>query len=477
MFTLVHAGNTYATRGGLVIYVKMRKRKGGYRELQTPNGTYLYLKDREIFITRRGFKEYNIPLFLEGFDYAVNLDIANKMSAVPSPGVMFIPENSSFSYDKKMFLPRKMFMDSGGFLLLTGSSPFIDPVDVARIYNKSANLGMALDLPLGPLSLQTKERIELHARIQKFNTNILKKNLDKSVTLYNISHGSTDEIRTRYMEIVQDDDLNHWACAGSTGAKGATPFDRLYSILTTIDNAGIRKLKSLHVLGVASVSFIPVLAWLGKYLDISSDASSAMKFASNYVAVESHGMKISPVYIGNNLSVKGKLRTKDFFPEISCSCSVCHALGSTEMFQKIGTYGASAPHTEVLWIHNQHAYDVYAASWNALASSLSPKEYKHQYSMILHKKDKDLVKAIDLIEDWTTSSAKKVCSKYKALMANSLGAKAVKAGDPAKFSLAVPQSNDSSLKATEEILNAAALRYIQYHGDKLAKYGKYLMKK
>lgn len=474
MFTLVHAGNTYATRGGLAIYVRLKKRKGSYKELQTPNGTYFHLKDREIFITRRGFREYNIPLFLEDYDYAVNLDIANNNSAVPSPGIMFISEKSSLSYDKSMFLPRKMFMDSGGFLLLVGTTDFIDPIELASIYNKYANLGMALDIPLGPINLQTKERVELHAHIQRLNTNILKKYLDKSVTLYNISHGSTDEIRTRYMDIVQDDDLTHWACAGSTGAKGATQFDRLYSILTTIDNAKLNKLKSLHVLGVASTAFIPVLAWLGRYVDLSSDASSAMKFASNYVAVEFHGMRILPIYVGKNLSTKGKLKTENFFPEFSCSCNVCHALGSTELFQNIGKYGASAPHTEVLWIHNQHVYDRYTASWNALAKSLSPGEYKKWYSAILSKKDKDLVKAIDLIEDWTMSSAKKTCTKYKALMVNSLGHKAFKAGDPAKFSLAIPRSDET---VKESILNRAALRYMQYHGAALNKYGRYLTAK
>lgn len=474
MLTLVHAGNTYATRGGLAIYVRMRKRKGEYRELQTPNGTYVHLKDREIFITRRGFREYKIPLFLEDYDYAVNLDIANNNSAVPSPGIMFISEKSSLSYDKSMFLPRKMFMDSGGFLLLVGTTDFIDPIDLAHTYNKYANLGMALDVPLGPISLQTKERVELHAHIQRLNTKVLKKHLDKSVTLYNISHGSTDEIRTRYMDIVQDPDLNHWACAGSTGAKGATPFDRLYSILTTIDNAGINKLKSLHVLGVASTTFIPALAWLGKYVDLSSDASSAMKFASNYVAVEFHGMRILPIYVGKNTSTKGKLKTETFFPEFACSCNVCHALGSTELFHNIGMHGASAPHTEILWLHNQHVYDRYTAGWNALAKSATAEEYKKFYSMILARKDKDLVKTIDLIEDWTMSSVRKICTRYKALMVNSLGHKAFKAGDPAKFSLALPKKDES---AREAILNRAAMRYIQYHGSPLAKYGKYLLKR
>lgn len=469
MFTLVHAGNTYATRGGLAIYVRMKARKKGYTELQTPNGTFVSLKDREIFITRRGFREYGMPLFLEGYDYAINLDIANNNSAVASPGIMFINEKSSLSYDKKMFLPRKMFLDSGGFLLLAGTKDFLDPVELAHTYNKYANLGMTLDIPLGNANYQSLERAIFHAHVQRMNTKVIKKHLDSSVTLYNISHGSTAKIRTEYMKLVEDEDINHWACAGSFG----TPFDRIYNILTTIDTASRKKLESIHVLGVASSMFIPILAWLGKYVDITSDASSAMKFASNYCVNELHGIKLSQSYIGNNFKTYGKVRTEKFHPKFMCSCNICHALGSTELYQKIGTYGASAPHTEVLWIHNQHVYDEYTAGWNALASSVTASEYKEEYSRILSKSDKILTKIIDLIEEWTSSTAEKACAKYKMYMINTLGKHVHRNGDPKKFSLASLPSDEQE-PSKLEMLDAVAKRYIEYHGPKLAKYAKHI---
>lgn len=470
MFTLVHAGNTYATRGGLCIYVKLKKRKGGYHELQTPNGTYVKLKDREIFIARRGFREYNIPLFLEGYDFAVNLDIANNKSAVPSPGIMFINEKHNLIFDKRMFLPRKMFLDSGGFLMLAGTADFLDPIELAHTYNKFANYGMVLDIPLGNARIQSDKRAIFHAHVQKFNTEIIKKHIDDSVTLYNISHGATPERRTLYMSIVDDPDIDHWACAGSTG----TPFDRLQNILVTIDNAGRKKLKSIHVLGVASPLYIPILAWIGRYVDITSDASSAMKFASNYCAVELHGIKLSQSYIGNKGGAIGRSRTKDFHPKFMCSCNVCHALGSTELFQKIGTYGASSAHTEVLWIHNQSVYDEYAASWNALAKECSPKEYKEHYARILAPSDRSITKAIDIIEAWKDSEAKKVCNKFKSYMRNTLGIHAMGIGDPKKFSLADLQEDVTMSKL--KTLDACARRYLKYHGKKLEKYAGYLLK-
>lgn len=467
MFTLVHAGNTYATRGGLAIYVKMKKRKGDYYELQTPNGTYVHLKDREIFMVRRGFREYGMPLFLEDYDFAVNLDIANPQAAVASPGIMFINEKSPLGFDKSMFLPRKMFLDSGGFLLLTGTQDFLDPVELAHTYNKYANLGMALDIPLGAANTQCKERAIMHAHVQRLNTNIIKKHLDDTVTLYNISHGATVELRKLYMEIVQDDDLDHWACAGSIG----TPFDRIYNILTTIDCADRKKLKSLHVLGVASAAFIPILAWLGRYLDITSDASSAMKFASNYCANELHGNKLSQSYIGNNMSTVGRIRTPHFHPKFMCSCGVCRALGSTELYQKIGSQGASSPHTEILWIHNQSVYDEYAAGWNALAAACTPKEYKDEYIRVLAKSDRVNAKIIDLIEDWKGTNAKHACSKYKTYMLNTLGSHVLKAGDPSKFNLVSPSSVEP---VRLKVLDAAARRYLEYHGKELRPYAKYL---
>lgn len=449
----------------------MKQRKGSYYELQTPNGTYVKLKDREIFITRRGFREYGMPLFLEDYDFAVNLDLANNNSAVPSRGIMFINEKQNLLFDKSMFLPRMMFLDSGGFLMLAGTADFLDPVELADTYNKYANLGMTLDIPLGPAKIQSDERAIFHAHVQRLNTAIIKKHLDKSVTLYNISHGATPERRTLYMDLVKDSDLDHWSCAGSVG----TPFDRLQNILVTIDNAGRKKIKSLHILGVASPVYIPILAWLGKYVDVTSDASSAMKFASNFCVNELHGLKLAQIYIGNKLTTPGKLRTKDFHPKFMCSCPVCHALGSTELYQMIGTHGASAAHTEVLWEHNQSIYDEYTDSWNALAAALSPKEFKEQYLRILQPGDRSLTKTIDIIEAWTGSSAKKVCSRFKSYMKNTLGLHATGIGDPKKFSLA-GSNEDANPKAKLKTLDACARRYLKYHGKKLEKYAGYLRK-
>jgi hypothetical protein len=269
------------------------------------------------------------------------------------------------------------------------------------------------------------------------------------------------------MQIVQDDDLDHWACAGSSG----TAFDRIHNVLNTIDYAGRKKLKSIHVLGVASSVFIPVLAWLGRYVDISSDASSAMKFASNYCVNELHGIKLSQSYIGNNFRTPGKVRTPHFHPKFMCSCGVCNALGSTELYQKIGTHGASSPHTEVLWIHNQSVYDEYTAGWNALAKSCTPKEYKEEYIRILSKSDRINAKIIDLIEDWTATNSKHACAKYKTYMLNTLGGQVLHTGDPKKFNLIEP---DIVEPTRLKVLDAAAHRYLEFHGKKLAKYAKYL---
>lgn len=470
MFTLVHSGNTYLVRGGLAIYVKMKQRKGSYYELQTPNGTYVKLKDREVFITKRGFAEYNVPMFLENYDYAVNCDIANNNSAVPSPGIMFITDRPTVNaYDKSIFLPRKMFIDSGGFLLLVGTADFIDPKELALYYNKYANLGMALDIPLGNPRLHTMERGIFHAHVQRLNTEIIKKNLDSSVTLYNICHGATPEIRKRYIEIVKDNDLEHWSCPCPSG----TLFDKLLNVLVTIDNAGT-KVKSMHVFGVASPISIPMLAWLGKYLDISSDASSAMRVAKNFMMTELHGIKMSNAsYVGNKKVDYGKIKTKDFSSKMMCGCNVCHALGTSEVFHHLGKHKASAAHVELLWLHNSFIYDEYTEMWNSLAKECSIKEYKEQYARVLSAENKHNVKLIDAIELWKEHDSTRVLKTYALYLQDSLGKHALKAGDPKKFSLATPA--EDNLAGIRKTLDNCAKRYLKFYGNKLKKYAGYLM--
>ena len=77
---------------GCAVYVKYMKNKE-YKEYSDINGFHIFLKDRYVYITRQGYREYNHLLPIGNFDFCVNLDMLGcKNSGVKHTGLMFCYE-------------------------------------------------------------------------------------------------------------------------------------------------------------------------------------------------------------------------------------------------------------------------------------------------------------------------------------------------------------------------------------------------
>jgi hypothetical protein len=426
-FVYVAAGATLPSFGGMACYVKYKTRKGLYYEEYTPNGVLYKLLDREVFITKPGFKDYNIPEYQHSYDFAVDADYLGIDSAARNSGIMLIYESRASSrqhrFDKSKFTHGKLFIDSGGFKLASGTEEFIYPEDLAHFYNLYANYGMGLDLPIGPFA--TKDMIVKRAEIQRLNTIKILKHLNKDVTLYNVSHGMKDIWRRKYIDHVYRDDLDHWAIGGTYYGN---VFDFLTRIFVHVDHVKDTG-KCYHVFGVANTYVIPILAWLGKYFDITSDSSSHLQCAKNFFFCELRGRQLKKIRVGRNDCAKANL--DNYMQPLSCSCNVCHALGSHEMFFKSPM---SNINTSILTMHNSFIFHKYATMWSSLANEVSLAEYKMLAKDIFLKKDVNLyLTSLDYIEAFMNTGIEKATKRFSSFRTSELGFEITK-GDPANFS-------------------------------------------
>jgi len=292
--------------------------------------------------------------------------------------------------------------NSGGFQLLGGKKEFLDPVLLSQWYNKVVHRGTALDMPLfvgASDSIQKKS-----ARVQKANIKVMLDNLDPDIVLYNISHGFTYENRKRFIDTVYNDKLKNWAI-GCTYYGNV--FDFIYNIFSVITYV---KAESYHVFGMANTSILPILAWVGKYHDLTSDSSSHLQSGrcSTMFSVIKHNLK--KFHVGAS---KGDiLHSKELFPHLNCSCPVCSAIGTTELMH-YSRYSGMAHSCCIL--HNINVMAKYVSIWSQIAEECTLPEYKKIIAKAFPKKKvKYWYKIFDYIEAIRLIGFEKASKAYRA---------------------------------------------------------------
>jgi len=404
-FKWISAGSGYEHFGNTAIYVRFKKRKGPYKEKKTPSGCFFALIDRELFVTTALAKRNEVYTLVKGFDYCVNADLLGFGSMFKHSGIMWTyypsEHKRSFSYDKrKATFP--IFADCGGYPLKKGTLDFIYPDDLAIFYNKYATRGMAIDIPI-EIGISNKLVRKL-GKYQKKNTKNLMKDLNKDVKLYNISHGAGYEQRKMYMDIVDLPGLDYWAIGG---ARTVSIFDLVYNIFSVIS---YKKAKSYHVFGVAGFKGIPILAWIGKYFNLTSDSSSALQPGRSARMFFNVNDKVRPINVGHFMD--DILHSNKIFSQLSCSCPICNALGTSEMFYKSKFHLVFV----LCVLHNINFYTTYSSIWNNLAQECTADEYKKQVKKHI-KQDTHLWSAlIDYVEEIVSTSFEKANKKFSSYL-------------------------------------------------------------
>jgi hypothetical protein len=454
MYNWIAAGAEVQAACGVDCYVKFKKRSGAYEEHQYLDGLLVKLQDKEIFITKSGYRDYNHGSQLHDYDYCTNLDMLGLgNSGVNHSGLMFCYTNKKSArhhrYDKSKF-NTYLFGDSGGFKLATGTESFIDPVDLAHWYNLYVRQGMTLDVPPWCTDMETLLR---HAAIQKLNTKIIKDNLDGSVELYNISHGYDFESRLRYLDAVQDDDLTNW---GIGSAYFGNPYDFITNVMTSLQN--VKQVDKAHIFGIANTLLIPVLAWIGKYYTITSDSSTHVQSAKSMILFQMQGHQLKKIRVGK--TDPAILLSPNQNPLLTCTCPACTCLNDFEFYSN--AVGTAYPFL-LLCMHNINILAQYGRIWNDLAQTCNLTQYTKMFSNLLPSKNFKIWKNVfNYIEDIQEYGVPKASKRYSSYLMSTFGKSLLsKKGNPAYYCLFDEEEVVEEVSETEEI--SALERYEQFH--------------
>lgn len=460
MYNWIAAGATMLAASGVCCYIKYEKRQGEYYELQQVEGVKVGLQNKRLYLMKPGYKEYNNVLSVDGYDCCLNLDmLGSGNSSVRHNGLMFCYDEKEslrrHTYDKSK-VPTYLFGDSGGYKLATGTMEFIDPIDLAHWYNKYVKQGMTLDIPIWNDKSCDYAK---HAGVQKKNTNLILENLDDTVTLYNISHGFNEVQRRKYIDIVYDDRLEKWAI-GSTYF--GNPFDFINNLFITIQHTN---LKTFHVFGIANVLLIPILAWIGRYYEVTSDSSTHVQSAKNLVMFQLQNFSLKKLRVGQKDC--GILRGHNEYPNIPCSCGICSSLSNLELYSK--SHSSITPFL-FLCMHNINCMAEYSRLWDDLAQNVTLQQYKELYYKIVPSSEKRMWgNTFNYIEDIISLGIQKANKLYSSYLSSLLGSNNIK-GDPIYYS--VLENDRDSLNYylnkdnEEEYSDETVLdRYLQYYND------------
>lgn len=146
----------------------------------------------------------------------------------------------------------QVICDSGGFQLFSGTTDFVDPVHVAKSYNRCATLGMDLDIPTRPgLPFNF---LDAMAKAQMANREVMESIINNKVHLVTVVHGLSYDLVDRWTDLIGRFDSPFVSIAGFARMP---PNPQVPAELRIIENlcmllSKYKKITYLHCLGATS---------------------------------------------------------------------------------------------------------------------------------------------------------------------------------------------------------------------------------
>lgn len=340
--------------------------------------------------------------------------------------------------------------NSGGFQLVSGVKEFIDPLDLAKWHSAYIQQGMTLDLP--PFYGVSDEYVLKSGLIQAKNNEVLIQNCE-NVELYNVSHGfNMDQIK-RHIDIVDNDTMKKWAIGGSYYGN---LFDLINSIFSVIN---YKKSDSYHIFGISNTKILPLFAWIGKYYNITSDSSTPLQAGTSTIFFSTIEKILKKIRVGR---VDSKLLHSDkLYPYLPCSCPICNALKTSEIFIK--SNNSCVLHV-LLSLHNVIAMSNYTKIWDDLATNSSIKEYKKILDSMFERKANLWKQSIDYIEYIMEHNLEKANIKFASYF-SLFNSDSIQISDFSMF------NNDTTdyKKVNEQRMDKIIDNYSKYYDDDFTK--------
>lgn len=419
-FIEVSAALANAQESPVCIYVRYGKFADEMRVLeQNTRMLHVRLPDRELIITNDndrlgGTSIYNwdecIPVSpfhktINNFDF----DPIIMINYVEHYGRM---DRSNASCQKGC-IPNtpKIICDSGGFQIMQGRVDYIDPKNLAKFYNRNADMGIILDIPL--YRGVDNDLLVRSAKIQKKNTKKLLENIDDTVELINVCHGYSIDKYMRFLDIVTVEEIDR-LCIGGLYMKDL--LSGLSEFIHIVDKWK-HHYKHFHILGVYNVSVLSCFIYLAEkvYPDIlvTADASTPLQSARNglYHFQREFNKPLERLQIGsrhNKLTYFNKYRT------LPCGCPICRAIKYMDVF----SFLLSNPMIRALTFHNTIEITRSLGSIAQIARSTEFLEYRKVMEQILstHTNKEEAQRGFDFIEMYLEhgiEKAEKLCQTQK----------------------------------------------------------------
>lgn len=254
----------------------------------------------------------------------------------------------------------KMLMDSGGAQIKFGKATYVDPHHVIECYNKYADIGMALDIaPRPSVDVRDLETINILANVQKKNNEMFIREMRDDLEILNVAHGISSRDIRAWADTVARSEMPGWAIGLDMTTHAPASVFRTAGIL--YHEFGLKDSQRLHMFGMSGLTWIPAMAWMGKYVEnLTSDSSSWLEGSRRRMFVTIGRQHVSKTTFGDCLG--------DMLPitaPIPCSCEVCALL------RWLHPYSDRAAQKNYFFLnfHNLIAYQEVATMWNTIASN------------------------------------------------------------------------------------------------------------
>lgn len=170
----------------------------------------------------------------------------------------------------------KLISDSGGFQLYSGASDYVNPEELAHLYNDTVDFGVGLDIPVFGYEHLLPRMIEIMLK----NNKVIRRNLLPSVQLYDVCHGATLEERKAFLDrLLKEKEHGPRLAIGGiaqnnrNGGAGVTTVTGVINLLYTLDRTKGRY-ESYHVLGTTQLFWLMMYAVLIELMDVHLTADS-----------------------------------------------------------------------------------------------------------------------------------------------------------------------------------------------------------
>ena len=260
----------------------------------------------------------------------------------------------------------KLFIDSGGFQLITKPDAKIDPIALVKFQEENGDVGMVLDRP--PVIMEynmpvnqryvTKEKLIKCAEFTGKNAEIMNKNRQREgFKLYNVLQGDNFDVLDTWWGYVKDCDLDGWCITQK-------PAGNIIGMTYALTYILSKNIKELHVLGTSSIGSVAVLAYAAKVsgINISFDSAGPL-FAALRHKIYYLPYRLSNIYLGKRRTTFSKSNITDY----PCNCPVCSFAKNIFTFETLNNLVGEFEIGSMVGLHNLCVLNDYFHLLNCIA--------------------------------------------------------------------------------------------------------------